>query len=179
MKIADQCSAFIRYLGTDPEPRPGLSSGHIPHSFSLPFNVFLQTHSLPNSSTQYTTYLLPSEIHRALVDAIGAEQAESIIKGERPVITSCGSGMTAGILWLGLKLLGVDKVGLYDEVSLFWRKNDVSQLICKMSQVLDWVCRPRIKCNWKIAVTVHIDPSQCIFFLRQMNVNSCIPNEKM
>jgi len=87
-----------RYLGTDPEPRPGLSSGHIPHSFSLPFNVFLQTHSSPNSSTQFTTYLPLSEIHKALVDAIGTEQAELVIKGERPIITSCGSGMTAGVL---------------------------------------------------------------------------------
>jgi thiosulfate/3-mercaptopyruvate sulfurtransferase len=118
MKIADLYFPSIRYLGTDPEPRPGLSSGHIPHSFSLPFNVFLQTHSSPNSSTQFTTYLPLSEIHKAFVDAIGAEQAESVIKGERPIITSCGSGMTAGVLWLGLKLLGVDKVGLYDEVSI-------------------------------------------------------------
>jgi thiosulfate/3-mercaptopyruvate sulfurtransferase len=104
-----------RYLGIDPEPRPGLSSGHIPHSFSLPFGIFLQTHSSPNSSIHYTTYLSPSEIHKALVDAIGAEQTESVIKGERPIITSCGSGMTAGVLWLGLKLLGIEKVRLYDE----------------------------------------------------------------
>jgi thiosulfate/3-mercaptopyruvate sulfurtransferase len=69
---------------------------------------------------QYTTFLLPSEIYQALVNAVGAEEAELIIKGTRPVITTCGSGMTAAVLWLGLKLLGARKVGLYDEVSLLY-----------------------------------------------------------
>lgn len=102
-----------RYTGADPEPRPDLSSGHIPGSFSLPFNTFLQTHKSGDSS--YTTLLPPDEIRKVLVDAVGPEYAEAIIKGERPIVTSCGSGMTAGILWLGLRLLGVNKIGLYDE----------------------------------------------------------------
>jgi thiosulfate/3-mercaptopyruvate sulfurtransferase len=106
-----------RYLGTDPEPRPGLSSGHIPHSLSIPFTSFLQTHSSPHSSAKYTTYRTTAEIGQALVDAVGAIRLEQILKGERSIITSCGSGMTAGVLWLGLKLLGVRQVGLYDEVS--------------------------------------------------------------
>lgn len=103
------------YLGTDPEPRPGMSSGHIPHSYSLPFQAFLQTSS---TTPSYTSFLPPAEIHNALVSAVGSEQAESIIKGGRPIITSCGSGMTAAVLWLGLRLLGVEKIGLYDEVSM-------------------------------------------------------------
>jgi hypothetical protein len=53
-----------------------------------------------------------------LVNTVGAEEADKIVKGQRKVITTCGSGMTAGILWLGLKLLGAEHVGLYDEVSL-------------------------------------------------------------
>lgn len=106
------------YLGTDPEPRPGLSSGHIPHSLSLPFNTFLQTHTSPSSPTPYTTFLSPADIRKALVHAVGPEYAELIIKGEKPIVTSCGSGMTAGILWLGLRLIGVEKIGLYDEVRL-------------------------------------------------------------
>lgn len=104
-----------RFLGTDPEPRPGLSSGHIPHSFSLPFNTFLETHTVPNSSTQYTTFLSEPKLRQALIDAIGAEQAELVITGKRSITTSCGSGMTAGVLWLGLKLLGAADVALYDE----------------------------------------------------------------
>jgi thiosulfate/3-mercaptopyruvate sulfurtransferase len=108
---------YPRYLGTDPEPRPGLSSGHVPNSFSLPFNAFLKTQTSPQLGTQYTTFLPPAEIYKALVDSVGAEEAEMIIKGHRPVITSCGSGMTAGVLWLGLKLLGAKDVAIYDEVS--------------------------------------------------------------
>lgn len=53
--------------------------------------------------------------------------------------------MTAGILWLGLKLLGVRKVGLYDEVSVTY----ISLIFPKTKQlhgpVLDWVCRSRVK----------------------------------
>ena len=105
---------LCRYLGADPEPRPGLSSGHIPHSLSLPFNVFLRKHVEADGAT----YLLsPPELQKALEEAIGAECANLVIKGEIPVVTSCGSGMTAGVLWLGLKLLGVERIGLYDEVS--------------------------------------------------------------
>ncbi|KAG7099456.1 hypothetical protein E1B28_001307 [Marasmius oreades] len=101
-----------RYLGTDPEPRPGLSSGHIPNSIALPFHVFLQTHEGP---TSYTTVRSTADIRRALNEAVGSSQAESIINGQKSVVTTCGSGMTAGVLWLGLKLLGAPKVGLYDE----------------------------------------------------------------
>jgi thiosulfate/3-mercaptopyruvate sulfurtransferase len=101
----------------DPEPRPGLSSGHMPNSFSLPFNLFLQKHSSKQGS-EYTTFLTPSEIQNALEAAVGRAEVERILKGERPVITSCGSGMTAGVLWLGLQLLGAQRIGLYDEVKV-------------------------------------------------------------
>ncbi|KAG2345245.1 Rhodanese-like protein [Suillus weaverae] len=103
-----------RFLGTDPEPRQGLSSGHIPHSLSLPFTAFLQTRTIPNSSVQYTTFLPLPDLRSALVSHVG-DHAEAVIQGKRPITTSCGSGMTAGVLWLGLKLLGVPNVALYDE----------------------------------------------------------------
>ena len=50
---------------------------------------------------------------------MGEEEVENILRGERRVVTSCGSGMTAGVLWLGLNLLGVKGVALYDEVRPF------------------------------------------------------------
>ncbi|KAK7064423.1 Rhodanese-like domain-containing protein [Favolaschia claudopus] len=103
-----------RYLGTDPEPRPGLSSGHIPNSFSLPFNTFLQTNAAPNG-TSYTTYLPESQLRSAIVEALGPQRAESLFKGDVSVITTCGSGMSAAVLWLGLQLLGIKQVSLYDE----------------------------------------------------------------
>ena len=104
-----------RYTGTDPEPRPGLSSGHIPHSHSLTFNLFLQKHKT-KTGQEYSSFLPPSEIKAALDNAVGTAEADQIIQGKRPVVASCGSGMTAGVLWLGLQLLGVKQVGLYDEV---------------------------------------------------------------
>ncbi|KAJ3546989.1 hypothetical protein NMY22_g1833 [Coprinellus aureogranulatus] len=105
-----------RYLGTDPEPRPGLSSGHIPNSVSLPFNQFLRKNT-SKEGTEYTTMLTPAEIRQVLEEAIGREEVEDVVIGQRSVVTSCGSGMTAGVLWLGLQLLGAKNVALYDEVS--------------------------------------------------------------
>jgi thiosulfate/3-mercaptopyruvate sulfurtransferase len=107
-------------MGSDPEPRPGLSSGHIPHSFSLPFNTFLETNQIPNTDKTFTTFLPADELHRKLVDAVGTDNAQLILEGKRGVTTTCGSGMTAGVLWLGLKLISESAaVSLYDEVRLF------------------------------------------------------------
>ncbi|KAF8898351.1 Rhodanese-like domain-containing protein [Infundibulicybe gibba] len=103
-----------RYCGTDPEPRPGLLSGHIPHSISLPFNLFLQK-TTGTTGAEYTTLLPEVELKEALVKAVGVSTAEDILTGKTRVITSCGSGMTAAILWLGLKLLGGNNIALYDE----------------------------------------------------------------
>ncbi|KAJ3793626.1 Rhodanese-like domain-containing protein [Lentinula aff. detonsa] len=103
-----------RFTGQDPEPRPGLSSGHIPNSFSLPFTSFLKTEEGVRGST-YTVFREPSEIRKELDNAVGAAQAERIIQGEATAVTTCGSGMTAGVVWLGLKLLNAPKISLYDE----------------------------------------------------------------
>ncbi|KAF8649783.1 hypothetical protein AX16_005549 [Volvariella volvacea WC 439] len=103
-----------RYTGKDPEPRPGLASGHIPNSFSLPFNTFLKQNQGLNNTT-YTTLLSPKEIKEALINAVGLQRAQLIIDGTASAVTTCGSGMTAGVLWLGLQLLGAHKVALYDE----------------------------------------------------------------
>ncbi|KAF7339849.1 hypothetical protein MVEN_01901700 [Mycena venus] len=103
-----------RYLGADPEPRPGLSSGHIPNSVSLPFNLFLQNNVAPNGSS-YTTFLSEPQLRTAVVDALGPDKANSLFKGDVSVIATCGSGMTAAILWLGLQVLGVKQVSIYDE----------------------------------------------------------------
>ncbi|KAF5311807.1 hypothetical protein D9619_003323 [Psilocybe cf. subviscida] len=103
-----------RFTGADPEPRPGLSSGHIPHSHSLTFNLFLKKHTTKDG-TEYATLLPPVDIRKAVEAAVGTEETEKILRGERRVTATCGSGMTAGVLWLGLQLLGAKQVGLYDE----------------------------------------------------------------
>lgn len=110
-----------RFLGTQPEPRPGLSSGHMPFSKSLPFTALLDTHTYtPEGASEPATYtsLKSSEgLHQALEDAVGPTYAQKVLKGERGVVASCGSGMTAGVIWLALRLMGAERVALYDEVS--------------------------------------------------------------
>ena len=112
----DTHSLLPRFLGTDPEPRPGLSSGHIPNSFSLPFNLFLAQNTNIVSGETYTTFKTREQILDELKKAVGEEETRGILEGKRKVVASCGSGMTAGVLWLGLNILGVKGVALYDEV---------------------------------------------------------------
>ncbi|EJD55435.1 Rhodanese-like protein [Auricularia subglabra TFB-10046 SS5] len=104
-----------RYLGIDPEPRPGLSSGHMPHALSLPFQSFLESVKATNGSS-YTVLKAPDGVRAALLEAVGgnSDTLQGILDGKRSVVTTCGSGMTACILWLGLQILGVDGA-IYDE----------------------------------------------------------------
>lgn len=132
-----------RFLGTDPEPRPGLSSGHIPNSFSLPFNTFLQNNVTPDG-VPYTTFLSePEQLRSAVVDALGADRAKAVFNGDVPVIASCGSGMTAAVLWLGMKLMGVNQISIYDEVSMHAVKKNWSDRLCSPGPVM--LSGPRAK----------------------------------
>ncbi|WP_068116241.1 3-mercaptopyruvate sulfurtransferase [Tropicimonas marinistellae] len=86
-----------RFRGEEPEPRPGLRSGHIPGSF----NVYWA--DLVNDDG---TVRPPAEL-RQLFTAAGMDI-------ERPVITTCGSGVTAAALSLALALLGNSQTAVYD-----------------------------------------------------------------
>ena len=86
-----------RFTGAEPEPRPGLPGGHIPGSRSLPFTDLLR----PDG-----TMLDP--------DALRARFAAAGVDGSRPVVTSCGTGVTATILTLGLLRAGFDPGAVYD-----------------------------------------------------------------
>lgn len=87
-----------RFHGTEAEPRAGLRGGHIPGSLSLP----------------YTDLLNPADKTVRDADALAAAFDKAGIKGNRPVITSCGSGITACVLALGLHLVGREDVAVYD-----------------------------------------------------------------
>lgn len=87
-----------RFTGRDPEPRPGLRSGHIPGAKNLPFNEITD----PATGT-----LLPAPALEAKFRAAGIDPA-------RPVIVSCGSGVSACALALGLHLIGARQVAVYD-----------------------------------------------------------------
>jgi len=87
-----------RFAGTEPEPRAGLRGGHIPGSLNLPYGDLLDSE---------TAVMLPARALKARFEAAGVDFS-------RPVVTTCGSGVTAGILALGLHLLGHRDVALYD-----------------------------------------------------------------
>lgn len=87
-----------RFAGTDPEPRPECRSGHIPGSLNLPFNTLID----PDTAT-----VRPGA-------ELSARLAQSGIDTARPVITTCGSGVTACVLALAMHLTGKDDVAIYD-----------------------------------------------------------------
>lgn len=87
-----------RYAGSDPEPRPGVRSGHIPGSRNLHYASL----SRERDGTFHDKETLETIFAKAGVSA------------EQPVICSCGSGVTACILALGLEILGHDRVAVYD-----------------------------------------------------------------
>ncbi len=86
-----------RFAGTAPEPRPGLPSGHMPGSRNIPSTDLLGADGLMRS---------PDEL-RALFAAAGVD-------GSKPVVTSCGTGVTATILTLGLIRAGFEPGAVYD-----------------------------------------------------------------
>ncbi|KAF8521477.1 Rhodanese-like domain-containing protein [Gautieria morchelliformis] len=120
-----------RYLGVDPEPRPNLPSGHIPGSFSLPFNQFTIPHKVaadsplssypPYLSSGYTTLRPPQELSEDIRKSLGTDFGNQVLGGERRIVTTCGSGMTAAVLWLGLSSIweaqqrGAPALSIYDE----------------------------------------------------------------
>ena len=94
-----------RFNGSEPEPRAGLRGGHIPGSLCLPFNELLDAGSLKSN-----------EALREAFDQSG-------LTDELPVITSCGSGVTAAVLTLALHCIGRDDTSLYDGSWTEWSAN--------------------------------------------------------
>lgn len=82
-----------RFEGTAPEPRAGLEGGHMPGSLNLPFTMLVQ-------DDDFTKFRSPAEIRDAFKDA-------GVIFGSKIILT-CGSGVSAAVLALGLNLLGQD-----------------------------------------------------------------------
>ena len=86
-----------RFAGTEPEPRAGLRGGHIPGSLNLPYETLYEADGTLKS---------PDEL-RGAVAAAGVDLG-------RPIVTTCGSGVTASVLALALYLLGRREVAVYD-----------------------------------------------------------------
>ena len=96
-----------RFAGTEPEPRPGVRGGHIPGSRSLPFQELYR----PDGT------LLPPSALREVFTRAGVDLA-------RPAITTCGSGVTAAGLALGLHVVGHPDVAVYDGSWTEWGGRD-------------------------------------------------------
>ncbi|MBC8951841.1 3-mercaptopyruvate sulfurtransferase [Xenorhabdus sp. PB62.4] len=95
-----------RFQAKVPEPRPGLRMGHIPGAKNVPWTALVDNGSY--KSVEEITAIF----HKQGVDV------------NQPIITSCGSGMTAAVLVLGLDMIGHKEVGLYDGSWAEWGADD-------------------------------------------------------
>jgi thiosulfate/3-mercaptopyruvate sulfurtransferase len=86
-----------RFDGSAPEPRPGLPGGHMPGAANLPYTELLN----PDGTMKEPAAL------RGLFEAAG-------VGAERPVVTSCGTGVTACALALGMARAGFPEAAVYD-----------------------------------------------------------------
>lgn len=94
-QIADARPA-LRFTGEQPEPRPGMRSGHMPGARSVPATALSENGRLKDLNSL-----------RAVFDEAGIDLS-------RPVVTSCGSGVTAAVVTLALESLGHKDNALYD-----------------------------------------------------------------
>ena len=98
-----------RFKGTEPEPRPGLRGGHIPGSRNVPFNALL------DPSRDFVT---------RSADEISAAFVKAGVDAKKPIVASCGSGITACTVAFGLFLIGHERTAIYDGSWTEWGARD-------------------------------------------------------
>ena len=96
-----------RFMGTAPEPRSGLRSGSIENSINVPYETLLNEDSTFKSK-------------REIIDIFSKKG----VVFNNYIITTCGSGVTAAVLYLALDEIGCSKISLYDGSWAEWGKID-------------------------------------------------------
>ena len=94
-QIVDARSAG-RFAGREPEPRQGLRGGHMPGAYNLPFTEIVENGRLASR------------------EKIAAAFKKAGVETDKPIITSCGSGVSAVVLALGLDAIGKPPARIYD-----------------------------------------------------------------
>jgi thiosulfate/3-mercaptopyruvate sulfurtransferase len=110
MQIADARPAG-RFTAADPEPRPGMRGGHMPGAHSVPATSLVENGKL----------LSPEALEKKFADA-GVDLS-------KPVVTSCGSGITAAVITLALETLGHRQNKLYDGSWSEWGGRDDTPVV--------------------------------------------------
>ena len=109
-QIADARPAD-RFSGAQPEPREGIRSGHMPGALSLPFSALAQDGRLHSKQELEVVF------ENAGLDL------------EKPIVTSCGSGVTAAALALALETIGHTDHTLYDGSWAEWGSRQDTEVI--------------------------------------------------
>ena len=86
-----------RFSGEEADFRPNIAAGHIPGSRNLPYNLLFQHDG---------TFCRPANLKQAF--------EQEGIDLDKPIVTTCGGGVTAAVLLFALHLLGKEDVALYD-----------------------------------------------------------------
>ena len=86
-----------RFNATEPEPRPGVRGGHIPGARNVPYSKLLN----PDGTLRKA-------------DALAAAFRDAGIDAAKPIVASCGSGITAAVIALGLKAMNAPDAAIYD-----------------------------------------------------------------
>ncbi|KZL06421.1 3-mercaptopyruvate sulfurtransferase [Pseudovibrio sp. Ad26] len=100
-----------RFKGLAPEPREGVRAGHMPGALNLPFGLLLNDGKLRSKEDLQNIF------------------AQAGVDASTPVITSCGSGVTAAVITLALEQVGFTKNALYDGSWTEWGSSSKTEVI--------------------------------------------------
>ena len=108
-----------RFTGANPEPRAGLSSGHMPHSLNVPYSALIRQ---------------DRDGHEAMkgLDGLEAALRQAGVRldeeGRERIVTTCGTGVTASVVALALELLGQRNWAVYDGSWTEWASKQGSPI---------------------------------------------------